>query len=649
MVLGGLGAELPAQAPLPALASDSVVRLAIDPAWGGGVPYVTLLEDGHYRLEPDGRSRYDMRQVVQVLDANAARSLAERAFGYDGGRQALTVRWARVLRPDGTVLSDRVAQEQDGAVPAAMNSPIYTNQRLKRLSLASVGAGTLVDIAWTIEQRTPPRPGDFLVSWSLMGMVPVRRSRFIFDAPVAYTPRIVERNLVSRREERVVEGRRLTTWSAADQQALRPEPFAADSNDVVPTVLVGPAGTWREVAQWYDSLAANRYVVSPAVAGRADSVLRASRARTRGDSIRALHRWIAQDVRYVSVSLGLGGYQPRTPDEVLGTGFGDCKDKTTLFVALLRRARIEADPVLLSLAARPNGSVPSMLQFNHAIAAVREGAQWTYVDLTAELLPYGDLPEQVRGAFALRVGQGGTAEPVMLPMVPDDVHASSLLLQMQLDSSGRAVALGREQATGWPAAALRQVLATPLDSARRVTLAQSVAQRLMAADVADVVIDSLRGTDGRDLATPPVLQFRATFDRAVQRVGTTRVIRVPSAARGPARQFRTVLKALEAQPRRRLPIDAARVLPPMIAAIEWRVTLPAGWTVELPPAMNTTSFFGSYESRWTQDGRELRLVRRLQGRRGVVGAERMAEILVWLRTVGADDQEFLTVNTIGAR
>lgn len=647
--LGGLVTELSAQPPRPALASDSIVRLAIDPARAGGVPYVILLEEGNFRLESDGRSRYDTRQVVQLFDANAVRALAERAFGYDGGRQTLAVRWVRVLRPNGDVISDRAAQEQDGEVPAAMNSPIYTNQRIKRLSLAGVAAGTILDVAYTIEQRTPPRPGDFLVNWTLVGAMPMRRSQFTFDAPGSYTPQLIERNLATRREERLVDGRRLYTWRSEDQQALRPEPFAADSNGVAPTVLIGPAGSWSDVAAWYEGLAADRYAVSPAVSKRADSVLAAAAPRTRTDTIRAFHRWIAQDVRYVSVSLGVGGYQPRAPEEVLQTGFGDCKDKTTLFVALLRRVGIEADPVLLSLTGRPNAAVPSMLQFNHAIAAVRDGSEWQYADLTADVLPYGELPEQVRGAFALRVGRGGTAVPLVLPTVPLTAHRSMLTLQLRVDSAGTGVGTGREQAAGWPAVGLRQMLAAPLDSARRAALGQVVARRLMGTDVADVRVDSLRGTNGRDLRTAPELHYRVAVERMMRRVGTTRVLQIPTLVRGPARQFRTTLQALEAQPRRRLPIDAARLLPPMSTSIEWLVTLPEGYTAELPPNRNTSSFFGSYESTWTVNGRELRMVRRLQGQRGVVGPERMAEVLVWLRTVGSDDQEFLTLIPTSAR
>jgi transglutaminase-like putative cysteine protease len=50
----------------------------------------------------------------------------------------------------------------------------------------------------------------------------------------------------------------------------------------------------------------------------------------------------------VSLSLGIGGYQPRTPASVLETQYGDCKDKATLFVALARRMGVNAFPVLLS-------------------------------------------------------------------------------------------------------------------------------------------------------------------------------------------------------------------------------------------------------------------------------------------------------------
>lgn len=119
-------------------------------------------------------------------------------------------------------------------------------------------------------------------------------------------------------------------------------------------------------------------------------------------------------------------------------------------------------------------------------------------------------------------------------------------------------------------------------------------------------------------------------------------------ARGPARSVRAALRDLESRGPRQLPIDANRILAPIANVTEWIVTLPLGWTVELPANVSASSFFGSYSSTWTQNGRELRQVRRLQGQRGIFGPERIAEVLVWPRTVGADDQDFLTVKPTAA-
>ena len=86
------------------------------------------------------------------------------------------------------------------------------------------------------------------------------------------------------------------------------------------------------------------------------------------DSIRALHKWVAQDIRYVAVELGRGGYVPRTPETVVRTGFGDCKDKAMLFLAALRKIGVTGYPVLLNISGAERKETPSLGQFNHMSA-----------------------------------------------------------------------------------------------------------------------------------------------------------------------------------------------------------------------------------------------------------------------------------------
>jgi transglutaminase-like putative cysteine protease len=630
----------------PNVPSDSIVRLALDPTRTAGRPLAVLLDESTIRLEPDGRWVQRTRQVAQVLDRNGVRAVAERAITYARSHQRVQLDWVRVLRLDGTVVSDSAAQDQEGDVAAAMSNPVFSDQRVRRLSLAGVAPGVVVDVAFTIEEQAPTRRGDFFVRWSLNGPLPVRRSRLVLDVPTSFEPRLVERNLVTRRMEEVAGVRRRITWSSVDQHPLPTEAFAADSNDLQQLITVAPASSWNDLAQWYDGLAQSRYPVSPGVARSADSVIAARGAKTRGDTIRALHRWVAQDVRYVSIALGIGSYQPRPGDEVLRAGAGDCKDKATLFIAALRRVGIEAVPVLLHLSGQLDAKAPSAMQFNHAIAAVREGSGWVYTDLTADLLPYGVLPDAYAGGRGLRIERSGDGALVELPSPSATTVASRTELHYELDAQGVAHGRGREHSDGSEALPLRTLFAQPLDDTRRGALTRRVAQNVGSDAGMDARVDALTAFDGRDLSAVAEMHYTLVVTNAARNVGSTRVLTVPVAMRGPARQFRAGLRELEAAGPRRLPIDASRIIPPVLREFEWVVTLPEGWTVDLPPPVNTSSFFGRYESTWTVQGRDLRMRRRLAGQRGIVGPERMVEVLVWLRTVSADDQEFLTMKPV---
>src|SRR5207253_9885675 len=145
-----------------------------------------------------------------------------------------------------------------------------------------------------------------------------------------------------------------------------------------------------DVARWYGGLARDRYVTTPALDSSLASLV--AGARTLEDSLRRVHRWVAQDFRYVSLSLGIGGFQPRLPGAVLATRYGDCKDKATLFIARARRLGLRAYPVLLSSTGGIARDRPSALAFDHMIAAVERSGSYLYLDLTSELTPFGSLP-----------------------------------------------------------------------------------------------------------------------------------------------------------------------------------------------------------------------------------------------------------------
>jgi hypothetical protein len=50
--------------------------------------------------------------------------------------------------------------------------------------------------------------------------------------------------------------------------------------------------------------------------------------------VRALHHWVASNIRYIAVSIEDGGFVPRSAEQVLANLYGDCKDHVVLLEAL---------------------------------------------------------------------------------------------------------------------------------------------------------------------------------------------------------------------------------------------------------------------------------------------------------------------------
>ncbi len=618
----------------PSVRADSIYRLAVDAAKYPEQDMVYLLDDGVIRLEADGSGTRTFRQIVQVLKPTAATRLQEQSFGWSPQHQKLTVNWVKVVKPDGSVVSDTPAQVQESDVPAARSTPVYTDQRVRRMSLSGVEPGTIVDYSYTLEEQKPFMPRDFLESWNVSTGLQVARSRLIVDLPATVTPRIREVNLNFKRVEHVASGRHSYMWATADLPKITPEPLAADSNGVFMTVQVSAPIGWQDISHWYGDLARSREVASPAVAAKVDSLVRG--ARTRDDSIRAVHKWVSQDIRYVAIALGIGGYQPRMPDTVRVTGFGDCKDKATLFVASMRHLGIEAYPVLLSASATARRDLPSIEQFNHEIAAVATGNGWQYVDLTAGTVPYGELPLSEQGGFALLVRKDGSSEEVTLPRAPLTLNHSTTVVIGVVDSSGTFDGTYEEILDGAPASGIRGLFFNPLDSAQRQNLANLIARRSFEGAEGD----SLVGFDGRDLAARARVRVHILHGHAATPAGSTMILQMPL---GSMASMATAAKDLESRGPRRFPIDAARFWGPRSTDTRYEITLPPGWHATLPKNVKASSPFGTYEATYSERNGVLQLRRQITGATGVQPPEKLAELTAWLRAVAADDVKFIVL------
>lgn len=628
--LAGLGSTSPASVPSrfqPVHVRDSIYSLAVKPADHPDDAVVWLLDEGVYRIEPDGRTANTIRQVVQILKPEGANLYHEQRLSWNPERQKLTVNWMRVVKPDGEVIAEHPEQIQDSDVPAAMGTPMYTANKVRRISLSGLEPGTILDFSITTETFKPAMEGDFLQSWRVTPGTHVVRSNLVVDLPAGFKPRIVERNLSFKRAERVVNGRRLYTWATDKVPRLRGEVYSPDSLSPAMTVMVSAPITWETIGKRYMPIARDAYAVTPSVEEKMAKAL--TGARSLDDSIRALHKWVAQDIRYVSIALGQGGYVPRSAEAVVRTGYGDCKDKSMLFLAALRKIGVTGYPVLLNISGGERKESPSIAQFNHMIAAVKRGNGYQFADLTAGTYPLGRLPRSEQGNLAVLVKENDAEEITLPESLPSEAVIETRIAGT-LSEEGFFTGTYEELRRGDMEATIRGAFQTQLDSARRQMFGRAMTSLYF--DRPET--DSLEAFDGRDFTAPVRMRVKISKARMISRAGDVTLLTNPVR---PMESYLRVADMIEREKDRKLPYETGPIVAPYTTRVDVRVKLPPGWKAVLPKDDLLDVPLARYEMKYSQAGDELRIERTFIGLRSTVPASRQKEMVEWLRKIGSDD------------
>ncbi|NBX90514.1 MAG: transglutaminase domain-containing protein, partial [Betaproteobacteria bacterium] len=104
-----------------------------------------------------------------------------------------------------------------------------------------------------------------------------------------------------------------------------------------------------QVGLAYQARAKPKAAVTPAIAQLAKDLT--VNSNTPEDKVRALHQWVAQNIRYLGIYVGAGGFVPHDAQTILDNRYGDCKDHVTLLEALLTTVGIESSTALINSSA----------------------------------------------------------------------------------------------------------------------------------------------------------------------------------------------------------------------------------------------------------------------------------------------------------
>lgn len=254
------------------------------------------------------------------------------------------------------------------------------------------------------------------------------------------------------------DGSESSRWEFENIKPIKFETMGPPRADLVSSIMTAPSqfefdgylgnmNSWDEFGIWISSLNKGRNAL-PEDTKQKVLQLTAGKKNTE-EKVKAVYEFMQSRTRYVSIQLGIGGFQPFEATVVDQTGYGDCKALANYMVSMLDVAGVKAHYALI----RAGKGAPEMRdefpssQFNHAVAAVPNGKDTLWLECTSQTNPFGYIGTFTGDREALIITESG-AKIVKTTSYPDALNVQSRSADVVVTSTGDATAKVKTQYSG---------------------------------------------------------------------------------------------------------------------------------------------------------------------------------------------------------
>jgi len=458
--------------PYPAVPAGAGYRFGPQPAWVKPLPPAPVAEDRpvargakarreplvdvQVQLAPKSATATYVHLQHEALDTSTLREVSEPQISFNPAYQQVVIHQLAVIR-DGQRL-DRLKDARIELVrrEQQLERQMIDGVRTALVVISDVRVGDIVDLAYTLEGENPIFEGRYSSLMQLASDAPIGRLHLRIEAPSdrKLNTKVVATDVVPERFEE--GGRQVIRVMRENVPAVQDESATPPWFKVYPALHISEYANWAELDQWAQRLFASE-AQSAGVAEKA-AELKASvgASGTPEQQVAAALRFVQDEVRYFSASLGESSHRPKPAARTLAERLGDCKDKTLLLNTLLTAMGFDARPALISMVRnRGIGNyLPSHDQFDHVISRVKIGDAVYFLDPTMNGQGYSlETRGYYRYGAALVVGLGeGGPQPVVPPDFAKDAlsfrqdwNFTDLSKPARLTTSFKATGLAAER------------------------------------------------------------------------------------------------------------------------------------------------------------------------------------------------------------
>lgn len=291
-------------------------------------------------------------------------------------------------------------QKEFHDVSAVSSNDLYTDNRVRYLDY------TPQKYPYTIvyEHELQNKSTVFIRPWRPVSSynISVERASYILENPKNIPLRLEEKNMegFNFQKSTTAEG---SKYNVTNLPAYKREYLSPELENFIPQLwialnefsLVGVAGkasNWQEFGKWqYDNLLAGRNTVPEGTKLKIQSLT--ANAKTDIEKAELIYQYVQDNTRYISVQLGIGGWEPMLPADVDRLGYGDCKALTNYTKALLDSQGITSYYAVVHAGEERKDIATNFasMQGNHVILNIPQENEDVWLECTSQTTPFNYL------------------------------------------------------------------------------------------------------------------------------------------------------------------------------------------------------------------------------------------------------------------
>lgn len=404
---------------------------------------VYLLDEGSYEIKDANRAIFKSRIIVAILNAKGKGS-ASRYVGYDKLSKINSFKGS-VYDQDGELI-EKLKKSDLEDQSATSGGTIYDDNRMQYASLQQNDYPYIVEFETEKEYEVT----YFVPNWYVLPgqNVSVQRSKFSISAPREFLPRVKIVNTDKTFVKSETDGVIRLDIEFSNLTAQKRELYGPSFNELRPMVYCSPSkfsydgysgdlSSWHSFGRWIADLNRGRSDLPTQTVQEIKKIT--DTFESKEDKIHAVYQYVQDKTRYVSIQLGIGGYQPFPASTVDELGYGDCKALSNYTHSLLKAIDIPSNYTLVYGGDDPPKLDPEFSDnmFNHAILCVPNAQDTVWLECTSQTNPFGYMGDFTGDRDVLLITDKG-GKIVHTPIYTKEKNTQNTFAHVDMTKDGSA-------------------------------------------------------------------------------------------------------------------------------------------------------------------------------------------------------------------